>query len=202
MAAVVAGFAAFGLATGAETAIAYPVMVVFGGLLVAAIEPEEGFGPLVLAGLCLWAVGHLAGGIVGIGEDRTLYNALLPGRIHFDNVVHFTGFGSSGLAWWEATRPWLPEAPGHRVGVWVAVWLAGMGVGAFNEVVEFAATHLLADTNVGGYQNTGRDLVANMLGAAVAASVAAARTGRAGARAEGPVSGSAVGAAARPAGSS
>ena len=43
----------------------------------------------------------------------------------------------------------------------VAVWLAGMGVGAFNEVVEFFTTLVLEDTNVGGYQNTGRDLVAN-----------------------------------------
>ena len=46
--------------------------------------------------------------------------------------------------------------------------LLGQGVGAFNEVVEFAASHLLAATNVGGYENTGRDLVANLLGTAVA----------------------------------
>lgn len=48
------------------------------------------------------------------------------------------------------------------------VCLFGQGVGAFNEVVEFGASHLLAATNVGGYENTGRDLVANLLGTAVA----------------------------------
>ena len=51
-----------------------------------------------------------------------------------------------------------------------------MGVGAFNEVIEFAATHLLRATEVGGYQNTGRDLIANMLGGAAAGVVAARRT--------------------------
>jgi hypothetical protein len=44
-----------------------------------------------------------------------------------------------------------------------------MGFGALNEVVEFAATQLLPDTNVGGYVNTGWDLVFNLVGSAAAA---------------------------------
>ena len=42
---------------------------------------------------------------------------------------------------------------------------AGMGFGAANEVVEFAAKLMIPDTNVGGYENTGWDLVSNMAGA-------------------------------------
>ena len=42
---------------------------------------------------------------------------------------------------------------------------AGMGFGAFNEIVEFVATLTVPNTNVGGYINTGWDLVANMVGA-------------------------------------
>ena len=42
------------------------------------------------------------------------------------------------------------------------------GRGALNEVVEFAASHLLSATNVGGYENTGRDLVANLCGSLTA----------------------------------
>ena len=45
---------------------------------------------------------------------------------------------------------------------------AGMGFGAFNEIVEFVATLTVPDTNVGGYINTGWDLVANMVGAIMA----------------------------------
>ncbi len=57
----------------------------------------------------------------------------------------------------------------------MAVWLAGMGIGALNEVAEFIATVVLPETNVGGYRNTGGDLITNLLGAAVAGIVAARR---------------------------
>jgi hypothetical protein len=44
-----------------------------------------------------------------------------------------------------------------------------MGFGAANEVVEFLATLALPETNVGGYENTGWDLVANVVGCVIAA---------------------------------
>ena len=43
------------------------------------------------------------------------------------------------------------------------------GFGAINEVIEFVATLALPETNVGGYINTGWDLVANLVGATAAA---------------------------------
>ena len=44
-----------------------------------------------------------------------------------------------------------------------------MGFGALNEVVEFAATLSVPETNVGGYVNTGWDLVSNLVGCITAA---------------------------------
>lgn len=129
---------------------------------------------MALVGLAAWGVGHLAGGIIELDDSRILYNALLPGRIHFDNVVHFVGFGSAGLAAWEALRRALYAQPSVRA-AWLTTWMFGMGVGALNEVIEFAITHIKTDTQIGGYENTGRDLVANMLGAAVAGVIAAKR---------------------------
>jgi hypothetical protein len=175
VAAYVAVFLVYGLAIGASVTIPYAVLIAGGAVFVGWLEPPVGFSRLVLVGLTLWGFGHLAGGIVDIGDDRVLYNALIGGQLHFDNVVHFIGFGSAALLWWEATRPWLPALDGHLLGIWAAVWFAGMGAGALNEVVEFGATLVLPDTNVGGYHNTGRDLVANMLGAAVAGLVAVRR---------------------------
>jgi hypothetical protein len=52
----------------------------------------------------------------------------------------------------------------------VLVAVAGMGLGAANEVIEFIATRITV-TNVGGYVNTGWDLVYNALGAMLAALV-------------------------------
>ena len=121
----------------------------------------------------------MVGGLVPIGDDRVVYNAVVPRWIHVDNVVHFFGFGFAGAACWEATRDWLPARSGHPVGVAVVVCLFGVGVGAVNEVVEFAATHLLDATNVGGYENTGRDLVANLLGSSLAGALVSRREARA-----------------------
>jgi hypothetical protein len=44
-----------------------------------------------------------------------------------------------------------------------------MGFGALNEVIEFIAVLTIPHTNVGGYINTGWDLVFNLLGALTAA---------------------------------
>ncbi|MFY7874520.1 MAG: hypothetical protein ACOVQM_03685, partial [Pirellula sp.] len=40
----------------------------------------------------------------------------------------------------------------------------GMGFGALNEVIEFIAVLTIPNTNVGGYENTGWDLVFNLIG--------------------------------------
>jgi hypothetical protein len=48
-----------------------------------------------------------------------------------------------------------------------------MGLGAVNEIIEFAAVLGLPDTNVGGYLNTGLDLVFNAIGAIIAMALAA-----------------------------
>ncbi len=159
-------FTVFGLATGSRLTVPYVVMVALGALGVAFLDSRVGLTRTALVGLALWGAGHLAGGIVELDGDRILYNGLFTRWIHFDNVVHFVGFGASGMAAWEAIRGWLDaDRPRpSRPLVVVVVALLGMGVGALNEVVEFASTHLLPETEVGGYENTGRDLVANMLG--------------------------------------
>ena len=160
----------YGVVAGSRLAAPYIVIVAGLALVIAAADAKVHFSLLVLVGLAIWGFGHLAGGLVPLDGpgDRILYNAVFLRWGHFDNVVHAIGFGTAGIAVWEATRSWLPAQPGHPLGIALVVCLLGQGVGAFNEVIEFAASHLLAATNVGGYENTGRDLVANLLGTAVA----------------------------------
>jgi hypothetical protein len=154
----------YGLIVGSKLMAPYIVIVAGLALAIAAADARIHFSQLVLLGLAVWGFGHLAGGLVPLDGDRILYNATFLRWGHFDNVVHAIGFGTAGIGVWEATRTWLPAAPGHRFGTALIVCLFGQGVGAFNEVVEFGASHLLAATNVGGYENTGRDLVANLIG--------------------------------------
>ena len=93
---------------------------------------------------------------------------LIPGRLKYDQVVHAYGFGLSTWLCWQALANSLGlQRP--TFGLLVLCALAGMGLGAANEIVEFIAVLTIPNTNVGGYENTGWDLVANAIGATVAA---------------------------------
>lgn len=170
------GFGAYGFATAAGLTVPYLFVVVAGGVAVMAVDRRVAFSGVVAAGLTAWAVAHLAGGLVGLDGDRVLYNAVLGPGVRYDNVVHFFGFGVAGIACWEALSHFTVWAvrPSARATALI-VWLFGMGVGAVNEVVEFGVSQVVEDSNVGGYLNTGRDLVANLLGAAVAGLLVARR---------------------------
>ena len=179
------GFGIFGVATGAGQTVTYLVTIVLLGAFVVRLDRRIRFSDLVAVGLTGWAVAHLAGGIIGIKGDRVLYNAVLLPHLRYDNVVHFCGFGVAGIATWEALASRLirPDPPALAAGI--VVWLFGMGIGALNEVVEFAIALNVEDSNVGGYLNTGRDLVANMLGSALAGVFVARRVRSAAADAAG-----------------
>ena len=166
VAAYLVGLGVYGTVTGSRLTVPYVVIVTvaFGGLAVA--DTRFRFSRVVLVGLTLWGLGHLAGGIVELdGGDRIFYNVVFGRWFHVDNIVHFVGFGTAGLACWEALRAkWLGDTEVGPVATVAFVAILGCGVGAVNEVVEFAFTLVVADSQVGGYQNTGRDLVANLLG--------------------------------------
>ena len=103
-----------------------------------------------------------------------LYQQWLVGRvIRFDNVQHAWGFGFAGRAVWESLRPQLAGAPAPRLAAASMIVLGGVGLGAGNEIIEYLLTKLLPETNVGGYENTARDLVANLVGAVLAAGLTA-----------------------------
>ena len=131
----------------------------------------------LLWALTVWGLLHMFGGTIHIpepwaepGSSGTLYNLRVrPWLPRYDQVVHGYGFGVAALTAWRGLRAMLAEQGTAGVGLWVVVWLLGMGVGALNEVVEFVATEIMPWTNVGGYENTGWDLVADAVGCAVAA---------------------------------
>ncbi len=134
----------------------------------------------VLWGLSLWGLAHMAGGLLVVPTDwpvssdsRVLYTLwLIPDRLKYDQVVHAYGFGMTTWVCWQGLRAAIRRRGGSAMptlGLMVLSATAGLGFGALNEVVEFVATLLVPETNVGGYRNTGWDLVANLCGATVAA---------------------------------
>lgn len=121
----------------------------------------------VLWGLSAWALAHMAGGLIPIGDEVLYDRQVLGDLVRYDQAVHAFGFGFATLACAEVLSSQAPNS--GRLTLAVLSALAGLGLGAINEVFEFASARIQEHTNVGGYANTGGDLSFNLLGAGVAA---------------------------------
>ncbi|MBI5115110.1 hypothetical protein HZA56_01400, partial [Candidatus Poribacteria bacterium] len=86
----------------------------------------------------------------------------------YDQFVHIVGFGVATLVMYHLIRPKLRPDLKKSVGLSIVVVMAGLGVGALNEIIEFTATVLVPETGVGGYVNTSLDLVSDLIGAILA----------------------------------
>jgi len=119
--------------------------------------------------LTIWGFLHMIGGTVPVSPEfvpgdgsAVLYSfRLRPDLPRYDQIIHAFGFFSATVACWEIVKASLNAKQGLALSI-IAV-LMGMGLGALNEVLEFIATRF-TDTNVGGYVNTGWDLVSNTIG--------------------------------------
>lgn len=162
---VIAGFAIFGRLTGSPNTMSYVLTVSAGAALVVALRRRP--LPLVLTvGLPLVAVGHLAGGLVSVGDD-VLYNAhLWTPVLQFDHLVHSFAVFIGTVALWTLL---VHADDSDRRPMILLTVLAGLGLGALNEMIEFLLTMAHQGAHVGGYENTGWDLVANLAGALAAA---------------------------------
>jgi len=150
------------------------VLLIFLLLILFTVHKTH-FTPLILWGLSIWGLLHMAGGAVPIG-DGVLYSYKLidiAGNgeftiLKFDQVVHAFGFGVATLVAHHLMAPrWAPSA--SKTLLYVAAALVGMGLGSINEIVEFIAVVTFPETGVGGYFNTALDLVFNSIGAMGAA---------------------------------
>lgn len=160
--------------------LAYIVIVLVLAGAVIAVDARVRLPEPLLWCLSAWGLLHMAGGLVPVpeawpigGETHVLYNLwLIDGRLKYDQAVHAFGFGVTTWLCWECLKSMLAErgAPVFPTfGKLVLCAAAGMGFGALNEVIEFVITLIVPENNVGGYVNTGLDLVSNMVGAIGAA---------------------------------
>ena len=162
------------VATGDREFRVYLTVVLVSMLVLLSLHRRIGFSPAVIGGLCLLGGLHMAGGLVRVPEGwpadgrHVLYNLwLVPGRLKFDQLVHFYGSAVGTWACWQGLRVGA-SLRRPKAGPVALCVLAGAGLGAINEVAEFVTTRFVPDTNVGGFENTGWDLVANLAGASVA----------------------------------
>ena len=157
------GFGVYGWTTGAPSTVAY----LFTVLAVATITVAcwDGAAPRwVPVALAVLAAGHLAGGMVRVGND-VLYNASFgTPALRYDHLVHSSAVFLGTIVLWTMFIP--PAGRSARSPRLLAVCLlAGLGLGALNETIEFLTTLAHHGAHVGGYVNTGWDLVSNVAGA-------------------------------------
>ena len=132
--------------------------------------------PTYLLGLIsLIGLMHVIGGGVDLGATRlydlhlvTLYDGGEPGFyiLKYDQLVHILGFGIAALVARYIIKRDAPLLSLQTRSVLVVLVAAGLG--AINEISEFAAKVFLARTGVGGYYNLALDLTVNLLGALIA----------------------------------
>lgn len=161
--------AVISIATGGYEFLFYIVVVAAIMALVVFIHRRIVLSLATLWALLLWALLHMAGGMLPLPKPTgVLYNLwLVPGVLKFDQLVHAFGFGVTAWTCWQVLRSHCPP-PHTSPTLLAASALSAMGLGALNEEIEFAATKLVERTNVGDYDNNAWDLVFNMLGALVA----------------------------------
>lgn len=169
--AVVTGFVVTFAVRGDERVWPYLTVCIVMTAVLALVDRSVGFSDVALWLLVLLGAGHLAGGLVpDPGGHGVLYDTwLVPGVLRYDQLVHMLGSAAATVGSWQLLGTWLDldRAP-VRTQATVAA-LAGLGKGALNEVVEFLVAVRLPGAHVGGFDNTGWDLVFDVAGVVAAA---------------------------------
>lgn len=133
--------------------------------------PRAHYSNGVLWGLTAWLLLHFMGGGVVVGGEKLYSLILFPLNseiIRYDQLVHAFGFGVATVCLYELLVPFLKKSKPSGFILGFIIVMAGLGVGAVNEIVEFIVTLVNPENNVGGYVNTSLDLIADFIGAVVA----------------------------------
>jgi len=127
----------------------------------------------VLWGLTLWAFLHMSGGSFQIKGGRLYSFILIPISetykiLKFDQFVHIIGFCVATIIIYQVIKPFLKTNIKKWAALSIVIVMAGLGVGAVNEIIEFIIVIISPQTGVGGYNNTLLDLAADLIGALIA----------------------------------
>ncbi len=142
-------------------------------LLVQRSDRSLRHSPIVKWCFLAWLVMHMCGGFLQVNGTRLYDTVLLPlvdapyHILRYDQFVHaFCYFTIGGLL-----LGFVRKVAAPATSLWhlrLLTLLAALGVGAINEIVEFAAVAWFQTDGVGDYFNNALDNVFNALGALAA----------------------------------
>jgi uncharacterized membrane protein YjdF len=164
--------------TGNSEFIFYLLLLLVMGTITLIIHRRVQFPLILLWALSVWGLLHMMGGLYVLRKtDDVLYNFwLISGILRYDQLIHAYGFGIATWACWLCLKAIQPALK-PTIGPLSLALFAGLGLGAMNETVEFFATLLISETNVGDYANVGWDLVFNLFGGLIAVAIISIRSG-------------------------
>ena len=154
--------------------VGYVGLIVIAFFLVLYTNRKVNYPNFVLWGLTLWGILHMSGGGIILKNGDVLYKLILIpisesyGIFRYDQFVHIVGFAVATLLIWVLLKPLVRKDLQKWTSLSIIIVMAGFGVGAFNEMIEFLATVFVEETGVGGYINTSLDLVSDLIGAILA----------------------------------
>ena len=147
--------------------IMYIFVILFFFVLILLTNNRVNYSNTSLWGLTIWGTLHMAGGGIPVKGDVLYKLILIPvteSIFRYDQFVHIIGFGVATLIMFELLKPKLKPVK-QWTAISIVVVMAGLGVGAINEIVEYITTLLTPETGVGGYDNTLLDLISDLIGA-------------------------------------
>ncbi len=157
---VLASVAGAAVVTGDRRVWAYVTVCLVMTAVVATAHAAARFSRALLGMLVALGVLHLAGGLVP-SSGGVLYDYwLVDGVLRYDQAVHVFGSVTATWASWQLVGAYLDLGRTPPRAQALIACLGGMGKGAINEVVEFVS----GGRYVGGYLNTGWDLVFDLAG--------------------------------------
>lgn len=141
--------------------------------LVSILHLKYDFTIPTLIGISIWGIGHMFGGSTLLTKERLYTFVIVPlfttgdsTVFRYDQLMHFYFYIVATAMVYQILKkylkkdaPWLPIS--------ILLVFIGIGIGAFNEIIEFLPVLFLDETGVGGYFNVAWDLVFNTLGSLV-----------------------------------
>ncbi|MDP2925844.1 MAG: DUF2238 domain-containing protein [Nanoarchaeota archaeon] len=147
--------------------LVYIGVVILFLIIISFLHFKYNFTTGVLAGLSIWGFLHMSGGYFKVG-DGVLYSYWIFPFLRYDMFVHAFGFGFATLLSYYMIRNYIDYKKVKWISFSIFLVLIGIGIGGFNEIIEFILVIKLPETGVGGYNNTMGDMVFNTIGAIIA----------------------------------
>jgi len=150
--------------------VTYAIFVILAIALVAFTDKHFNYSSIGLWAFSIWTVLHMFGGSLDIKGTR-LYDVMLFNIVgepylilKYDQVVHLFCYVVISMLLYSILNNYVKRM---SLGPSVFLVLASTGVGAINEIIEFATVVFFHTAGVGGYENTALDLVFNFVGAII-----------------------------------